>query len=184
MQEVAREAGGFIQRIDVTAQKLDASVTDLRRVVLNENTLTNFSVAVNNLRTLTEEALGTVGEINILVATNGQQVGFAVSNIVYFSQELTRLAGSAQTVLDTNGTSISAATKNIESSTEVLKKLADDLQSGKGLAGTVLQNQQLATNVQDIADNLSITTSNLNRLGLWGILWSHKPPATNAAAHK
>ena len=184
LQEVAREAGGFIQRLDVTAQKLDASVTDLRREVLNEQALTNFSVAVNNLRTLTEEALGTVGEINILVATNGQQVGFAVSNIVYFSQELTKLAGSAQTVLDTNGTSISAATKNIESSTEVLKKLADDLQSGKGLAGTVLQNQQLATNVQDIADNLSITTSNLNRLGLWGILWSHKPPATNAAAHK
>jgi hypothetical protein len=27
-----------------------------------------------------------------------------------------------------------------------------------------------------IAGNLSVTTSNLNRLGLWGILWSHKPP--------
>ena len=45
----------------------------------------------------------------------------------------------------------------------------DELQSGKGLAGTVLQNQQLATNVQIIAGNLAITTSNLNRLGLWGI---------------
>jgi hypothetical protein len=26
---------------------------------------------------------------------------------------------------------------------------------------------------------LEITASNLNRLGLWGILWSKKPPRTN-----
>jgi hypothetical protein len=33
--------------------------------------------------------------------------------------------------------------------------------------------------VSRIVDNLSITTSNLNRLGLWGILWQYKPPRTN-----
>jgi len=55
----------------------------------------------------------------------------------------------------------------------------DDLQAGKGLAGTLLQNDQLATNCLVIADNLAVATSNLNRLGLWGILWSHKTPATN-----
>jgi phospholipid/cholesterol/gamma-HCH transport system substrate-binding protein len=180
LQEVARSASGFIQRIDVTAQKLDASVTDLRRVVLNEGTLTNFSVALNNLRALTEQAMNTIGDINVLITTNGEKAGQAVSNLVYFSQELTQLAGSAQSMLDTNGMNITAATKNIEASTETLKKLADDLHGGKGLAGTLLQNEQLATNVQSIAGNLSITTSNLNRLGLWGILWAHKPPNTNA----
>ncbi len=56
------------------------------------------------------------------------------------------------------------------------------MQSGQGLAGTLLQNQQLATNVQAIANNLSVATSNLNRLGLWGILWHKEPgsPTTNA----
>ena len=88
LQEVARSAAGFIQRIDETAKKLDASVTDLRRVVLNEQTLTNFAVAVNNMRTFSEQALGTVSDINALVATNGAQVGLAVSNVVFFSQEL------------------------------------------------------------------------------------------------
>jgi hypothetical protein len=58
----------------------------------------------------------------------------------------------------------------------------DDLQSGKGLAGTVLQNEQLATNVQAIANNLSIATSNLNRLGLWHFLWAHKPAAPTRRA--
>jgi len=61
--------------------------------------------------------------------------------------------------------------------------LMDGLHSGQGLAGTILQNGQLATNVQTIADNLAVTTSNLNRAGLWGILWAHKPVDTNTTAH-
>jgi len=181
LQEVARSASGFIQRIDETAKKLDASVSDLQRVVLNDQTLTNFSVAVGNLRTFTEQAMGTVADINALIATNGSQAGMAVSNVVLLSQKLNGLAGSADVLLATNGAEFSIAVKNIESSTEILTNLMADLQSGRGLAGTVLQNEQLATNVQTIANNLSITTSNLNRLGLWGILWAHKPAATNAA---
>jgi hypothetical protein len=39
----------------------------------------------------------------------------------------------------------------------------------------MLQNEQLATNVQAIANNLAIASSNLNRLGLWRFLW-HKEP--------
>jgi len=178
--EVARSASGFIQRIDETAKKLDASVGDLRRVVLNEQTLTNFTVAINNLRSVSERAIGTVGDLDALIATNGSQINLAVSNVVFFSQDLIRLANSAQGVVTTNGPEITAAIENIESTTEVLKKLADDLQSGKGLAGTTLENEQLATNVQAIAYNLAIASSNLNRLGLWRFLWHHEPLPTNA----
>ncbi len=181
LQEVARSTAGFIQRIDETAKKLDASVSDLRRVVLNEQTLTNFAIAIGNTRTVSEQALSTLNNINALVATNTDQVNTAVSNAVFFSQELTRMAGSANSLLATNGAEVSIAVSNIKSSTETLKQLMDDLQAGKGLAGTILQNSQLSTNVQTIADNLSVTSSNLNRFGLWGILWSHKAPATNTA---
>ena len=134
LQEVARSTSGFIKRIEDTARKLDDSVTDLRRVVLNEQTLTNFAVAMNNMRSFSEQAMGTLGNINALVATNGAQIDLAVSNLVVFSQELSGLATSAQTLLATNGTDISTAVKNIESSTEVLKNLMTDLQSGKGIA--------------------------------------------------
>jgi ABC-type transporter Mla subunit MlaD len=181
LQEVARGAAGFIQRLDQTAQKVDASIADLQRVVLNVNTLTNFTVAVNNMRTVTEQAMGTMNEINAIIVTNGSQVNLAVSNVVFFSQELMRMADSLDSLLATNTPEITASVNNIKSSTEALKKLMEDLQSGRGLAGTLLQNEQLATNVQAIADNLAITTSNLNRVGLWGILWSRKPPATNTA---
>ena len=179
LQEVARSTAGFIQRIDETAKKLDAAVSDLQRVVLNEQVLTNFAMAINNTRTFSEQALSTVNNINALVATNASQVNLAVSNAVFFSQELTRLAGSANDLLATNGAVVSLAVNDIKASTTTLKQLLDDVQAGKGLAGTILQNDQLATNVQAIANNLSVTTSNLNRLGLWGILWAHKAPATN-----
>jgi len=176
LQEVARSASGFIQRIDETAKKLDASVSDLQRVVLNQQTLTNFSAAVDNMRAFSEQALGAINQINSLVATNGTQIGYAVSNVVFFSQQLTHLADDAGGMLATNSETISAALKNVQTSTEILTNIMGDLQSGKGLAGTVLQNQQFADNVQAIVNNLSITTSNLNRLGLWHFLWHREPP--------
>ncbi|MGA2180569.1 MAG: MlaD family protein [Verrucomicrobiota bacterium] len=179
LQEVARSTSGFIKRIDETVKKLDDSITDLRRVVLNENTLTNFSAAVINMRTFSEQAINTVNDINAFIATNGSQASLAVSNVVFFSQELMRLANAAEGVLATNSTDITTAVKNIESSTEVLKSLLSDAQSGKGLAGTMLQNEQLATNVQAIANNLAIASSNLNRLGLWHFLWHREPLRTN-----
>lgn len=179
LQEVARSASGFIQRIDDTAKKLDTSVSDLQRVVLNGQTLTNFSVAVVNLRAFSEQASGAVSNINGLIATNGSQINLAVSNVLVFSQQLNQLANSADGLLTTNGVEISNAVKNVESSTETLKKVMDDLQSGNGLAGTLLQNEQFATNVQAIANNLAIASSNLNRLGLWHFLWHREPTPPN-----
>jgi hypothetical protein len=139
---------------------------------------------VNNLRVVSEQAMGTMHDINAIIATNGSQVSLAVSNVVFFSQELTRMANSADSLLATNTPEINATVKNIKSSSEALKKLMDDLQSGRGLAGTVLQNQQLATNVQAIVNNLSVASSNLNRLGLWSFLWHKEPLRTNAPPRK
>ena len=179
LQEVARSAAGFMTHIDETAQKVDASVTDLRRVVLNAETLTNFAATLHNLRTVSEQAMGTVNDINGIVATNGAQVGLAVSNVLYFSEELRVLADAANALVATNGPEISAAVNNIESSTETLKQLMTNLQSGKGLAGTLLQNEQLSSNVQAIANNLTTASSNLNRLGLWHFLWHKEMLHTN-----
>jgi phospholipid/cholesterol/gamma-HCH transport system substrate-binding protein len=179
LQEVARSTAGFIQRIDETAKKLDVSVSDLQRVVLNGQTLTNFSIAVINMRAVTEQAFGAVSNINGIIATNSAQIGLAVSNMLSFSQKLDYLADSANGILTTNGAEISNAMKNVESSTEDLKKVMDDLQSGKGLAGALLQNEQLDANMKAIANNLAIASSNLNRLGLWHFLWHREPAHTN-----
>ncbi len=172
LQEVARGAAGFIQRLDDTAKKLDASVGDLRSQVLNAETLANFGASVTNLRVFTEQALNTVQDLHNLIGTNEAQVNTAVSNIVLFSAQLNDLGNSASNILATNGVNLTAATRNIE-------VLVSDVQSGKGFAGALLQNPQMATNVELLTENLSIASSNLNRFGLWHFLWSHPPANTN-----
>src|SRR6266511_3354345 len=57
LQEVARSAVGFIQRIDETARKLDEALTRVDRYVLNEETLTNRSMTLGNFRLVSERAL-------------------------------------------------------------------------------------------------------------------------------
>lgn len=177
--EVARSAAGFLQRVDETTKKLEDAITDVRRLVLNEQTLTNLSTTVNNLRTASEHAVSAVDNVNSLVTTNTSAVAAAVSNVVHFSEQINEFAGDLKTVLATNSIELNASMKNIESSTVVLKNVLEDVQAGKGLAGDVLRNQQLATNVDLIAANLTVTTSNLNRLGLWRFLWHKEVPVTN-----
>jgi len=179
IQQVARDAAGFIQRIDLTAKKLDAAVTDLRAQVLNAQTLAGFGASITNMKLFTEQALDAVHDISTIVNTNGAQAGVAVSNAVFFSAELVRLSDSARDALATNNANITKATKDIADTAGTFKQLAADLQAGKGLAGTLLQNPELAAHVQSLAANLAVTSSNLNRHGLWGILWSHDPPNTN-----
>lgn len=172
LQEVARGAAGFIQRLDDTAKKLDSSVTDLRAQVLNAQTLASFGTSITNLRVFTEQALDTVHDIHDIIGTNASQVNLVVSNIVLFSDQLNNL-------LATNGDNLTASTKNIQELTANARELVNDIQAGKGVAGTLLENTETATNLQLLAENLSLASSNLNRFGLWHFLWSHNPPSTN-----
>jgi phospholipid/cholesterol/gamma-HCH transport system substrate-binding protein len=183
LQQVARSATGFIARVDETVKKIEASVAALQNTILNQQTLTNLSLTVANLRSASDEAVSAVGGINSLVATNGQQLSAAVSNVVFFSQQLTVLADNANGIVATNGATLSSAMTNLQNTTATLKQIADDMHAGKGLAGTILENPQLAANVEATVNNLAITTSNLNQNGLWHILWRHdSAPQTNSPA--
>ena len=182
LQEVARSAAGFIERIDETAQRLNEAIADVRRYVLNEQTLTNLSAAVTRLRGFSEEALATVDDLHTLIQTNRPALDTAGTNLVTFTVQLNQFGAGLNGIIATNGPTINELVKNVESSSVVLKNLLDDLQAGKGLAGSVLKNEDTALHLSQITSNLSVTTSNLNRLGLWGILWQHKPPRSAAPA--
>ena len=172
LQEVARGAAGFVQRLDDTARKLDASVNDLRSQVLNAQTLANFGTSITNLRIFTEQAVGAVHDIHDIIGTNSGQIGIVVSNIALFSAQLNQLGISASNILANNGDNLTATTKNIQ-------ELVRDVQAGKGVAGALLADNQTSTNFQLLAENLSLASSNLNRFGLWHFLWSHPLPGTN-----
>jgi len=171
LQEVARSAVGFIQRIDETARKLDEALTRVDRYVLNEETLTNLSMTLGNFRLVSERALTAAEKIDWLVQSNALPVNTTLSNLVLFSRQLNELATGFQQVLNTNQTEVAAAVKNIESASDLMKGLLTDLQVGKGLAGSLLKDDQLESGVSQLVSNLTTLSSNLNR---YGLLWKPK----------
>jgi len=179
LQQTARDASGFIRRIDETARKLDAAIADIRRLVLNEETLVQVSNTLSNLRVASGRAVTVIDNINTLVDTNAPIISESVSNVAYFSDQLSQFSGSLNTLLATNADEISAALKSVETSAAVLRQLLEDVRAGKGTAGRLLGDEQMAANVAQIAQNLSVTSSNLNRFGLWRILWKPKVAETN-----
>ncbi|HEY5910966.1 MAG TPA: MlaD family protein [Verrucomicrobiae bacterium] len=179
LQEFTRSATGFISRVDETIKKLNDALANVTRILLNPTTLTNLSVMAANLRNVSDRALVTVENINAIVATNEPALSQSASNLVLFSKQLNEFAAQLNDLVATNSDDIGQVVRNVEATSDSLKVLMAELQSGKGLAGSLIQNEQLAARASEIANNLSITTSNLNRLGLWRILWQHKPPNTN-----
>jgi phospholipid/cholesterol/gamma-HCH transport system substrate-binding protein len=180
LQEVARSAAGFIQHLDSAATNINDALGEARRTILSARALTNLSLTFDNLQRVSERSLLIVDNVDALVGTNSPALSASVSNLLVFSEQINESARALQELLATNSPEIGAAVKNIESSTETVKKLLDGVQEGKGLAGKLLENEQIAANLSQVVSNLSITTSNLNRLGLWGILWQHKLSKTNA----
>lgn len=180
LQEFTRSATGFISRIDDTLKKLDEALANVTRVLLNPETLTNLSMTAANMRNFSERALSTMDNVDSLVASNTPALHIAFSNLVVFSDQLNDFATEFRGLVATNRDDITRTVKNIEDSSESLKAVMKDVRSGKGLAGNLLTDEQMAGQVSQITSNLSITTSNLNRLGLWKMLWQHKPPKTNS----
>src|SRR5262245_15870535 len=171
LQEVARSALGFIHRIDETARKLDDALTRVDRSLLNEESLTNLAAAFGNLRLVSDRALTAADRIDWLVQSNALGVNTAVSNLVLFSLRLNDLSTSFERLLSTNEADITTAVKNIESASDLMKGLLTDIRAGKGLAGSLFNDQQLEAGFSQIVSNLSALSSNLNR---YGLLWKPK----------
>lgn len=179
LQEVARSATGVIQRIDEAAQKLNEVLSRVDRQLLNEEALTNLSATITNFRQVSERALVAADNIDRLVQSNSQPASLSISNLAIFSRQLNELGDDFRELLSTNRAQVTAAVKSIESAGELMKGLLGDLQAGKGLAGSLLKDEQLEAGFSQLVSNLTVLSSNLNRHGL---LWKPrknevKPPS-------
>ena len=119
----------------------------------------------------------TLNGVDEFVKTNSHPLSASVSNLVVFSEQMTDVAKELQEIVITNRTEVSAAIKNIESATVQVDKLVADLQSGKGLAGSLLKNEKLEQDFMNTVNNLSLLSSNLNK---YGLLWKPKFKNTNS----
>jgi phospholipid/cholesterol/gamma-HCH transport system substrate-binding protein len=176
MQEAIAVATETLRKIGQVSSNLDAAVTDVRRLVLTESALGNFVASLDRFAVITTEAQAVVGSLNSLISSNALPVTAAVSNLNVFTDRLPPMADHLSNLVTNNGAEITAAIKNFEAASAALTNLMADLQNGNGVAGRLLRDEKMANDLADIAYNLSITTSNLNTRGLWGILWKQKNP--------
>ena len=195
MQEAVAVATEMIMKISETTTNLNAAVSDVRRMVLTEQKLNKLGDSLDRIDTITAEAQAmmtrlsaeaqdTMTRLNGIVSNNAAPVTTAVSNLNAFTAQLPPLANNIASLVASNGAELSTAIKNLEIASATLTNLMTDLQNGHGVAGRLLRDEELAANLTAIAHNLSVTTSNLNTRGLWGIMWKQKVPApgkTNTA---
>jgi phospholipid/cholesterol/gamma-HCH transport system substrate-binding protein len=179
MQEAVAKATETISHIGQAATNVNQAIDDVRRLVLTEQTLKNLAVSIDRFALLTFDAMSAVSNVNVLVSSNALPVTVAISNLNQFSSQMIPFTTHVTALVTNNAADLTAAIKNIETASGLLTNLLHDLQTRQGLAGRLLRDEEMASNVSAVARNLAVTTSNLNRVGLWGILRKQKEPRTN-----
>jgi phospholipid/cholesterol/gamma-HCH transport system substrate-binding protein len=183
LQEVARASLGFIHRVDETAQRLNSAIKRIDEVVLAQTNLLSLSETIHNFRTVSESAIVTVEQIGTLFRTNEVAIGGAVSNLSHFSTQLNSVASKLDETVDTNRVTFTAAMNNLETASRSLTNLLAEVESGKGLAGSLIKDPELKNdltatlaNTRELAFHLNVLSSNINNKGIWRSLWKPKTP--------
>ncbi len=176
LQEAARAATGFLRRVDDTIGQLNGVIERMDQRILSESNLTNVSVALVNLREFTDRARQTSSRLDALIASNAAPVNLIVTNLAEFSESLDKIAADLREAVATNRDQAAATISNINRASVTANRLLDDLAEGRGLAGSVLQDEELRTHWRHTVSNLSVLSSNLTRFGLL-----YKPSAPQRA---
>jgi phospholipid/cholesterol/gamma-HCH transport system substrate-binding protein len=176
--EVARSTGGLVKRVDTMVGQLSNAVARVDTVLLSSDTLTNIAKIVSNFHTVSEHTLSTLTKLENLMDTNMPAISDSVTNARAFTLKLNDIAVELQHVIATNRESLNASMKNIQNATEKLDNAMGDVNAGKGLAGALIKNEQLATDMSLIMSNLQVLSSNVNNKGLWSVI---RKPKVSAA---
>lgn len=166
LQDAAKAATGFIQRIDQTAHRLDEAIARVDRVILNESTLSNINLSISNFKTLSQKSVRIADEIELLVQTNRPSIEVSITNMQRFTEEMNRLATNLNGTVQENRGDIGNVIQTLQSSTKSLDELLKGLQAGQGLAGGLLKDTELRETVMQTMLNLKTLSSNLTRYGI------------------
>ena len=101
----------------------------------------------------------------------------SMSNVLAFSRKLEEVAMKVDEAIVTNRVELNESMKNLRDATASVKHMTAEMESGKGLMGGVLKDEQLRAQVSITLSNLSVLSSNLNR---YGLLYKPKQPKNEA----
>jgi phospholipid/cholesterol/gamma-HCH transport system substrate-binding protein len=190
MQEAVRSVSGLLDQAKQTMKDLDQAVVNVNRTALSTETLGRFALAVSNLQAVSQSALKVADSAQGVLTNNSVAIGAAISNFQSFSGRLKITADELDEVIVTNKEVLTATIKNLRDTSASFKQLAADLQAGKGVAGTLLKDEEVKVQIGSLITNANSMTaafatfgSNLNQRGLWSILWKPKHPDKTPASN-
>ena len=170
----ARSATDLMDELKTVASQITNIVNRIDSKLLDEQTLTNLAAGLSNLREISAEASATIDGVNQLILTNTPPINAAIENVVTFSEQLKDAGGDMQNLVATNSVVIDESLTNIKATTKSLRNLVAAAEQGKGLAGKLFSDEELASNFSMLSSNLVDVSVKLNRGGLWSILWADK----------
>lgn len=180
-QEVARSANDLLRRFDQLGAVVEDAVRRVNNQVLDTQTLSNLSQTIANFREASESAHRMIGGVDYLITNNTPTVSSSLSNLYAFTDRLKKIAGDLDETVATNRNGLNASMHNLEQSTASLRKIATEAESGHGVVGGLLRDEQMRLQMAQTVSNLSMLSSNLNRFGL---LYKPKQPKnTNPPAY-
>jgi phospholipid/cholesterol/gamma-HCH transport system substrate-binding protein len=183
MQEAIRSVAGLMDEAKKAVADLDHAINTVNATMLSPQSMSNLSVALHNIDSMTEVAIHVAQGAEDLINTNAPDVQTAVTNLRNFSARLNNVADDLDNLVVTNKPTIDETLRNLRDTSASFKQLAADLEAGKGLAGGLLKDEQmkaqteaLISNANAVAAGFSTFASNLNQRGIWSMLWKPKHP--------
>jgi phospholipid/cholesterol/gamma-HCH transport system substrate-binding protein len=171
--EVARSTTDLLKRFDQLGASLEGVVDRINRQVLDPQTLSNLSLTVGNFEQVSARTLGFIDNTSAIVTNNAPALGLFLGNMVSFSRKLENLAMSLDETIVTNRSELSEAMRNLRDATASMKDMTAEIQSGKGLVGGLLKDEQLRFQFSLTFSNLAVLSSNLSH---YGLLYKPKKP--------
>lgn len=171
--EVARSTTDLLKRFDQLGATVGETIARVNRQVLDPQTLSNLSRTIGNFERVSDHTLGVVDNVAGVVSNSGPALSLSLSNLLGFSRKLDELAMKVDETIVTNRLVLNESMKNLRDATASLKQMTANMESGKGLVGALLKDEQLHGHISLTLSNLTVVSSNLAR---FGILYKPKQP--------
>lgn len=179
--DFAEKIQSLSEQAQATMRDLDKAIVNLNKSALSTNTLSEVVLAVNNLTNVSARAVDVAEKLDVWLGSNSGPVNQAISNFQSLSVSLTNTAAELNTVVADNKEDVRTAITKLTDTSDKVNKIASDLQSGRGMLGELLKDQTMKVQLAQVISNADVLTaelstfgSNLNRKGIWAMLWKPK----------
>ena len=177
LQEVAHSATVLLKRFDQLGATVGEAIARVNNQILDAQTLSNLSQTIGNFTAISGRTVGMIDNASDIISNSGPVLAMSLTNLVAFSRKLDEVAMKVDEAIVTNRVELNESMKNLRDATASLKQMTAEMQSGKGLVGGLLKDEELRSQISVTVNNLAVASSNLARFGL---LYKPKQPKETA----